>query len=340
MSEMRFDPIGRSWVIIAPERGARPTDFLPTPRAVNDEPCPFCLIHAGAEPMTLVDHRDVDGDRLLAVANRFPALRIEQQPQRRAVGPYDQVCGVGAHEVIIETAHHDLAFTDLSVPHLAAALTLWRDRITDLMRDRRVHTVTVFKNSGPRAAATLSHAHSQVIATPVRPTRLADELAAMRAHYFSRERCLACDVVDFELEAGDRVVEVTERFVAYCPYAARHPFEVQITPRLHHHDFTQASTDDLTELAALLKRTLLRLRHALRDPDYNLGLHTAPSLGTLARAHHDIDGMDLFWHWRLELIPRIQSYGGFEIAADVHINPVAPEDAAVHLRSLDPLTLA
>ena len=336
MSEMRFDPVGRTWVIIAPERGARPTDFLPFPPLVNDEPCPFCLIHGGEEPSTIVDRRTVEGDTILAVANRFPALRIEQKPRRRAVGPYDHVSGVGAHEVIVETARHDVAFADLPAAHLAAVVMVWRDRIADLMRDRRVHTVTVFKNSGPRAAATLKHAHSQVIATPVRPPRLADELAAMREHYFTKERCLACDVIDFETEAGERVVEVTERFVAFCPFASRHPFEVQIYPRLHGHDFTRVSDEDTRELARLVKRTLKRIRRALSDPDYNLGLHTAPSLNTLARAHHDIDGMELFWHWRLEIIPRVQSYGGFEIAADVHINPVAPEDAAAHLRDLDP----
>ena len=170
----------------------------------------------------------------------------------------------------------------------------------------------------------------------MRPTRLADELTAAREHFFAKERCLSCDVVDFELESSERIVEVTDRYAAFCPYASRHPFEVLIYSRTHSHDFTQVSPDDALELARLVKRTLVRIRRALRDPDPNLGLHTAPSPSTIARAHHDIDGMDLFWHWRLEIIPRIQSYGGFEITADVHINPVAPEDAAGHLRSLEP----
>lgn len=337
MNEMRFDPIGRSWVIIAPERGQRPADFLPAARPAPSEPCPFCLLHeeraAGAVE---VARRAVGDDEVLVVANRFPALRVEHTPKRRAVGPYDQVSGVGAHEVVIETRHHDVPLDALGTDHVAAVLLTWRDRVADLMRDRRVHHVTVFKNSGPGAAATLAHAHSQVIATPVRPTRLADELVAAREHFFTKERCLACDVIDFELESRERIVEVTERYAAFCPYASRHAFEVQIYPRDHAHDFTRLSEEDASELARLLQRTLRRLGAALERPDYNIGLHTAPSPSTFARAHHDIDGMDLFWHWRLEVIPRLQRYGGFEIAADVHINAVAPEDAAAHLRSVDP----
>lgn len=336
MSEMRFDPVGRSWVIIAPERGERPADFLPSQRSDAEEACPFCLIAAGEEPSTVVARRSHGADEIVVVANRFPALRIEHQPRRRAVGPYDHVSGVGAHEVIVETLNHEVPFDGLSSEHIAEVILTWRDRIADLMRDRRVHYVTVFKNSGRQAAATLSHAHSQVIATPVRPTRLADELAAAREHFFAKERCLSCDVVDFEIEARERIVEVTERYAAFCPYASRHPFEVLIYPRQHDHDFTRISDADSRELARLLKRTLTRVRRALNGPAYNLGLHTAPSLSTIARAHHDLDGMDLFWHWRLELIPRIQSYGGFEITADVHINPVAPEGAAAHLRTLEP----
>ncbi len=284
----------------------------------------------------MVARRAQGDDEVLVVANRFPALRIEHHPRRRAVGPYDQVSGVGAHEVIVETRHHGLAFSALPSEHIAAIILTWRDRIADLMRDRRVHYVTVFKNSGWQAAAPHEHAHSQVIATPVRPTRLADELAAAREHFFAKERCLSCDVVNYELEARERIVEVTERYAAFCPYASRHPFEVLIYPRQHEHDFTRISDASARELARLLKRTLERLRRALSGPAFNLGLHTTPSLSTIARAHHDLDGMDLFWHWRLELIPRINSYGGFEITADVHINPVAPEEAAAHLRTLDP----
>ncbi len=335
MSEMRFDPVGKSWVIIAPDRGQRPTDFAPAARELSDEPCPFCLVRTGDEPATVVERRVVGDDSLMVLANRFPALRIESQLRRRAVGPYDHVGGVGAHEVVVETEGHGVPFSALPSTQVQALLLLWRDRIADLMRDRRLHYVTVFKNEGPRAGASLSHAHSQIIATPVRPTRLADELAATRRHFFAKERCLFCDVVDFEIERGDRVIEATDHFVAFCPYASRHPFEVQIYPRRHGHDFTAASASDLADLAGLLRRVVRRLTRALRGADYNLGLHTAPSPGTIARAHHDIDGMDLFWHWRLEVVPRLVTFGGFEVTADVHINPVSPEDAAAHLRAID-----
>lgn len=334
MSELRFDPLRRAWVIIAPERGERPSDFLPAPRERRDEPCPFCLIRDGEAPAVRVAARDVGDDAVQVVANRFPALRIEPEARGRAVGPYDQAGGVGAHEVVVESRRHDVAFEDLSEAHLAAVFGVWRDRVADLSKDPRFQHITVFKNAGPAAGATLLHAHSQVIATPVRPTRAAVELAAAEDHYALRGRCLVCDVLDFERADEARIVEVAERFVAYCAYASCHPFAVVIAPRDHAADFGGLSEHDAAALAGIVKRTLRRLHLALDGADYNLGVHSAPIPGAAARARRDGAGVGLVWHWRLEITPRIQSWGGFELTAGVCINPVAPEDAAAHLRSL------
>lgn len=334
MSELRFDPISRAWVIIAPERGERPSDFLPAAREQREEPCPFCLIRDGAAPAVHVAARAVGNDAIAVVANRFPALRIEREARGRAVGPYDQAGGVGAHEVVVESQRHDVAFEDLPEGHLAAVLSVWRDRVADLSNDPRFQHITVFKNAGPAAGATLRHAHSQIIATPVRPTRAAAEVAAAEAYFAQRGRCLVCDVLDFEREAGARIVEVTERFVAYCPYASCHPFAVVIAPRDHAADFGQLSDHDALALAGVVERTLRRLRLALAGADYNLGVHSAPIPRAAARSRCDLDSVSLRWHWRLEITPRIQTWGGFELTAGVCINPVAPEDAAEHLRSL------
>ncbi|MCC6623487.1 MAG: galactose-1-phosphate uridylyltransferase [Deltaproteobacteria bacterium] len=340
MSELRWDPLGGEWALIATERGLRPSDFAPGPRPLSDQraPCPFCLVLAGRGPATQIAERRTRGDRVLVVANRFPALSVEASGERRAVGPYDLIDGVGAHEVVIETAGHDTSFASLPVEHLAEVLLAWRDRVGDLVRDRRIHHVQIFKNDGPRAGATLAHAHSQVLAAPIRPPRVARRMELASAHWQRKERCLLCDIVHHETHDKARVVEVSggvdAGFVAWCPYASRHPFEVWIAPRRHSPDFAALGADEARELARILKGVLRGLDAALMGADVNLLLSLAPSAKSFTREREGLEHAELWWHWHLELVPRLTSYGGYELATGVVINPTAPEDAAEHLRSL------
>lgn len=340
MSELRWDPLAGEWALIATERGLRPSDFAPGPRpsASPKTPCPFCLILAGRGPATLIAERRTRGDRVLVVANRFPALSVEASGERRGVGPYDLVDGVGAHEVVIETTGHDAAFATLSIDHLTEVLLAWRDRVGDLLRDRRIHHVQVFKNEGPRAGATLEHAHSQVLAAPIRPPRVMRRMALASEHWQRKERCLLCDIIHHETTDKARVIEVSggvgAGFLAWCPYASRHPFEVWIAPRRHSPDFTLLGADEARELARIVKHVLQSLDAALLGADVNLLLSLAPSAKSFTRERDGLEHLELWWHWHLELVPRITSYGGYELATGVVINPTAPEDAAEHLRGL------
>jgi len=294
---------------------------------------------AGRGPATLIAERRTRGDRVLVVANRFPALSVEASGERHAVGPYDRVDGVGAHEVVIETAGHDASLSTLPVDQVAEVLLAWRDRVADLVRDRRMQHVQIFKNDGPRAGATLEHAHSQVLAAPIRPPRVARRMELASAHWQHKERCLLCDIVHHETSDKARLVEVSAGgvgagFVAWCPYASRHPFEVWIAPRRHSPDFATLGADEARELARLLKRVLVALDAALLEADVNLSLSLAPSAKSFTRERDGLEHAELWWHWHLELVPRLTSYGGYELATGVVINPTAPEDAAEHLRGL------
>ena len=336
MSELRWDPLDRTWALIATERGRRPTDFLPPERrlAKGNAPCPFCLVLEGKGPATRIAHRKTADDAVVVLANRFPVLSVEAPTHRHQVGPYDCVSGVGAHEVVVETNHHERRFRDLPPAQLAAVLLTWRDRVIDLTRDRRFQHVEVFKNDGPSAGATLSHAHSQIVATPVLPPRLLRQLDAARTHWHDKERCLICDIVTFEVEHTARVIDDEGDFVAWCPYASRFPFEVQIASRHHSSYFVQLDEPRANALATLLSRTLRALDKALRGADLNLCLSLSPSTSSFARGKHGLEQLDQFWHWRIELIPRLLPLGGFELGTDLVINPTAPEDAAAHLRTL------
>jgi UDPglucose--hexose-1-phosphate uridylyltransferase len=346
MSELRHDPLEKQWVLMAPNRGLRPLDFLPPRRLIVDRkshPCPFCVVIADPQgPQVRIAERHLDGDRVLVLANRFPALSIESPTDRSGVGPYDVMSGVGAHEVVVETEHHDIPFRALPVEQRANVLLAWRDRALDLMRDRRVQHVQIFRNEGPRAGATLEHAHSQIVATPVRPDRVKRLVANVTAHWHQRERCLLCDILAFEDEARTRASQASPHriiaedgpFIAWCPFASRHPFEVQIAPRRHEARYTGLTEQAALSLSRLLGKVLDALHEALAGTDFNLVLDLPPSGDSYTLAHHGLEHIDHAWHWKVNLVPRLLPYGGFELGTGVLINPTLPEDAAEHLRSL------
>jgi UDPglucose--hexose-1-phosphate uridylyltransferase len=215
-------------------------------------------------------------------------------------------------------------------------LHAYRARLLDLRRDLRLRYSLIFKNKGRAAGASVAHAHSQLIATPIIPTMIVQELNSSKAHFRHRERCLFCDVIRQEMRLGDRVCIETDRYIALAPFAATSAFETWILPKEHRHDFALATDDELHDLAALLRDFLRRIRVLLDDPPYNLVLHTAPN-------PHPRPGRPDFWttiefdfHWHLEIVPRITRPAGFEWGAGYSINPTPPEEAARFVSEADP----
>jgi UDPglucose--hexose-1-phosphate uridylyltransferase len=196
--------------------------------------------------------------------------------------------------------------------------------------------VLIFKNQGSEAGASVTHSHSQLIATPIIPSVVAQELNASRRHFNSKERCLFCDLVHQELELGARVAIETSSFVAINPYASALPFETWVLPKRHAHDFATADVIELRGLAVILRDLLRRIRLLLEDPPFNLVLHTAPSPYPRPGHPDDWSTIEHDFHWHLELVPRISRRAGFEWGSGYTINPTAPEEAARLLQEADP----
>lgn len=342
MSELRFDPIRRRWSIIATERRFRPHEFKrPGPDKPGDVgACPFEYGKEGATPDEIFaiakEPRQPNGPnwQVRVVANKFPALRVEGELSREAVGMFDRVSGIGAHEVIVETPDHNRPMADMSAEEIALVFRAWRERLLDLRRDIRIRYVLIFKNHGREAGASLYHPHSQLIATPIIPTYLVEELNVAREHWAHKERCIFCDLIRQEKAFADRVALETERFVLLEPFAASFPFETWLLPKDHCHDFALCSDQLLDNLAHLVRDFLRRVRTLLDDPPYNFVLHTAPS-------PHPRPGQPRYWttieydyHWHLEFIPRITRIAGFEWGSGFNINPTPPEEAARFLREV------
>lgn len=346
MSELRYDPIKHRWVIIASERKMRPSEFLVPQRqagpAADASGCPFEYGQEQRTPheiLSIPRARPGSGGpnwQVRVVPNRYPVLRVEGQVEREGIGIFDRLSGVGAHEVIVENPDHFRETADLAVDELLQVLVACRSRLLDLRRDPRLRYNLLFKNKGREAGASLSHPHWQLIATPIIPTVVVQELKMAREHFGRKERCIFCDVIGLEQRLGVRVALETERFVAISPFAAAFPFETWVLPRNHSHDLAAASDDELRGLAIILRDLLRRMRVLLNDPPYSLVLHTAPS-------PHPRVGQPDYWstieydfHWHLEFIPRITRVAGFEWGSGYTINPTPPEEAARFLNEADP----
>lgn len=331
MPELRREPVTGRWVIISTERRNRPTSYSTVPRSQEAAACPFCPGNESHTPPEVLAYRE-DGTepnrpgwRLRVISNKYPALKVEGTLDRAPHGIYDQMNGVGAHEVIIETPEHGHDMVDMTDEEVRDVLWSYRERMADLERDIRFKHIIIFKNYGEAAGSSLEHAHSQLIATPIVPMRVQEEVNGARRYYDFKERCIFCDIVRQELGDQERIVRDHDAFVVFAPFASRFPFETCIMPKAHQSSFLEMSDAEYLTLAQCLKDTLSRMKIALNNPPFNFVLHTRPLS----------PGYEEYYHWHFEIIPRLTKMAGFEWGTGFYINPTPPEEAAAFLRSIN-----
>jgi UDPglucose--hexose-1-phosphate uridylyltransferase len=332
MPELRKDPIVGRWVIIAHERAKRPHDFKSEAQAESETGlCPFCEGNEDKTPPEIIAYRDRHsrpngpGWRIRVVPNKFPALKVEGQLNKRGDGIYDLMAGVGAHEVIIESPKHVVSMAALSEDNIREVLWVYRDRLVDLKRDTRLVHGMLFKNVGAAAGASLEHTHSQLIVTPIVPISVWEEMTGALEFYNYRGRCIYCDMVQQEISTEKRVVLDSPHFTAFCPYASRFPFETWILPKQHSSHYENIPKPAVDDLGSVLRQVLNKLELALDSPPYNYIVHTAP-FDHQEQPHY---------HWHIEIIPRLTKVAGFEWGSGFYINPVPPEEAAAFLREIE-----
>ncbi len=328
MPELRKDPITGRWVIIASDRSKRPSDFIREP--VKPQPARFCPFCPGNEQKTPPEVLAFRGDgsangggwTLRVMPNKFPALRVEGDLSRQGDGLYDKMNGVGAHEVIVETPEHTLTLAELPEKRIEELFWAFRERILDLRKDQRLRYILLFKNHGEAAGATLEHSHSQLIALPVVPKRVQEEIDGARRYYDFKERCIYCDIVGQDVDDPVRVVLETDHFLVISPYAPRFPFETWVVPRRHESHFESTDPAALQNLGWVTRATLRKIDKVLERPAYNFVIHTAP-IQPGALPHY---------HWHIEIIPKLTRVAGFEWGTGFYINPTPPEESARYLR--------
>ena len=323
MSELRRDPVTRKLVIMAKARRRR---------LLQKQKCPFCEGHEEETPPEIYALRpkasrpNSPGWHVRVIPNKYPALSLEKNFAKISTGLFERLTGSGAHELIVEAPKHVTDFGALPIVQICRVIRVYKARLRALRGEFKY--LLLFKNAGAAAGASLTHVHSQLIALPLIPDVVAQELENAAAYYKSRNKCLYCELIRQELKRAERVIEVDKHFVVLAPFASRFPFECHILPRRHSHDFTKLSERQTLSLAQTLKRTLLRLKQALGNPAFNWVLHTALP----ARANE----IKRSFHWRWEILPRTTQPAGLEFGSGIYVNPVAPEEAAEILISADP----
>ncbi len=329
MPELRREPVVGRWVLVRTADSLAPKDFEKEEHPYRQAAtCQFC---PGKEPYT---PGEVDAVRefgtvangpgwsVRVVPNKFPALRIEGGLNKRGIGLFDLSNGVGAHEVVIETPDHFKVFADLSESEMLNVLLKYQSRYVSLSGDKRFKYILIFKNFGESAGASLEHTHSQIIALPMIPKYVREELEGARQYHGFRGRCVFCDIIHQEYQDKDRIVLENNDYIAFCPYVPRFAFESWIFPKRHNSNFAQLSRDELSPLAQVLKGMLSRIRECLSHPSYNFFLHLSP-------VNYESDES---YHWHIEIIPKLTRMAGFEWGTGFYIVPTDPKLAAEYLR--------
>jgi UDPglucose--hexose-1-phosphate uridylyltransferase len=328
MPELRKDPIHGRWVIISTERGRRPSDFVVEQHKPAGGFCPLCEGNEGKTPPEVLAFRgngtppNSPGWSLRVVPNKFPALRIEGELNREGEGIYDKMNGIGAHEVLVETPLHQETLATLPPKAVENVLWAYRERIMDLQRDPRLRYVLVFKNHGVAAGASLEHSHSQLIALPIVPRRVSEEIEGARNYFQYKERCVFCDIIRQEIRQKARVISENQTFVSIAAFASRFPFETWVLPKKHHSHFEHMEPFEYEQAAQILSDTLRRMNQVLNNPPYNYIIHTSSFSDT----------EENYYHWHFEIMPKLTKVAGFEWGTGFYINPTPPEEAAGYLR--------
>lgn len=335
MSELRKNHITTGWNIIASERGKRPNDYRRQPDKKEESDCPFCEGHEQETPLEVFALRtdgsqpNKPGWRVRVVPNKFPALSLEGKAVLKQEGLFNWIPGVGRHEVVVDTPRHDGFINKLSDEELKDVLITLKLRILDAQKDPGLKYVQIFKNYGPEAGASRIHPHTQLIALPVVPQTIRDELLTAYEYFQETEHCLFCDTIQQEKEKKLRIVSENDAFICFAPFSSRVPFELHILPVSHYANYEHTDEEELFSLAQILKSTITTLKKVLKDPPYNLLIHTAPHC---AVAKIDPKVACNCYHWHIEILPVLTRIAGFELGTGMFINPTPPEIAAKYLR--------
>ncbi len=333
LPELRKDLITGEWVIIATERAKRPDKFKGTPSGANiktsTESCPFCYGNESMTPkevFTICSSRqrkpNTKGWQVRVVPNKFPALLSNLPLESSKVGIYDVMNGFGVHEVIIVSPKHIHSIAELKLGEFELMVNSYVNRMRSLRNDERIKSIIIMHNQGKEAGASLDHIHSQLFALPLIPPVLGKELSGTLGYFNSNNSCAMCDILKFESREDKRVVFEDKNFMVIEPFASSSPYETWIVPKKHSPSFESLEAEEISSFSYCLEVVMDFFYSDLNNPPFNYYIHTSPTFIDTSK----------YFHWHLELFPKLTIKAGFEMGTGVNINITRPEFTAEFMK--------
>jgi UDPglucose--hexose-1-phosphate uridylyltransferase len=339
-NELRKDYLLNRWVVIATERARRPTDFATPKREPTKNPtCPLCHGNEHLTPPAVLVYVPKNGEiskakeegdfrykdwLIRVIPNLFPAFAPPKSEQDIPCFDEDNSFGyaIGHHEVLIESPNHDEQPSNMPLQQLVNLVNSYKDRLNEISQKPYVKYVQIFRNYGLEAGASLSHPHSQIIAIPFVPSIIGEEIEASKKHFEQNGTCVFCDLIKKESTSQRQIIE-SKHFTVFAPYASINPMDFWIIPKRHSLNLLDLTDQETEDFATMLKSTLGALKNLVNDPPYNYGIHLSLNADT-----------QNYYHWHLEVYPRLSIWAGFEKSTGMYINTISPETTAAELKKL------
>lgn len=318
MSELRWNPQLKEWLIVATHRQDRtykpPAEF-----------CPLCPTLPGAFP-TEVPAEDYE---IVVFQNKFPAL-AQPPPASEISGTelYPTAPAEGVCEVVLYSPKHDGSLAEEDVEHIENLIEVWTDRYIELGNKDAIEYVYIFENKGEAVGVTLNHPHGQIYAMPFIPPTIERELESAREHKEKTGNCLYCDILQEEQKDSTRIIVENETFAAFVPFFARYPYEVHIYPKRHVQSFADFTAEERSDLAEVLKKLLQQYDDLFGfSLPYVMAIHQAPTKGEYPE-----------YHFHFEFYPlnrsatKLKYLAGAESGVGTFVTDISPEKQARILR--------
>ena len=334
VGELRQDLVTGKWVVVATGRAKKPSFFLkerPKPKKLAKvvSGCPFCnLAEHPQKPDVLRLPDDPDEWEVHVFGNKYPAFTPTDEYRAWETGPYRAMESVGYHELLATRKHNDIDAL-LSYRQMELQLEALVLRYRQLKEKPSVSYIQIIKNHGEESGASLEHPHHQIFTVPVIPSDVKDIMQGAQNYTREKGHEVFGVIVDFELKKDERMLYENEDFVAFCPYSSRVPFEVWIVPKKPNPYFENTSPSDRAALAEIMTKVFASLYIGLNDPPYNYYILSAPCDDVGVTGENN--GYDNF-RWHIQVLPRLNTWGGFEMGTGLEITTALPEESAVFLR--------
>lgn len=331
LNEFRQDLVSGDWVLFVTGRAKghiNKKDKFYQPK----DSCPFENFQASenGEPVMVFNQgaqSDLEGFRTgnwttVVIPNKNPAVVPGVCPPPIGQGPFQKMVASGFHELVI-TKDHEKSICRFTPEETIELLTVYRNRYREIAKDECGQYILIFHNRGPSAGATIYHNHSQILSTPVLPPEVLRSMKGTEDYYNEHGKKVHDVMLQWEIQEGKRIIYDDAHFIAFCPFVSKTPYEIRIFPKKFEPRFEMITDDEISSLANALNLVLRKMDKALDVPDFNFYIHTAP----VQKNNHD-----KFYHWHMEIVPRLSIVGGLELGTDIYVNVINPDEAAKLLR--------